>query len=67
MIVVSPRGKNDPDKCEAEILLATPELSVAVGSSKSTVLPPSRVLMVMSMSAGHVTAGGVLSTAERKL
>ena len=65
--VVSPRGKNDPDKCEAEILLAMPELSVAVGSLKSTVLPPSRVLMVMSMSAGHVTAGGVLSTAERKL
>ena len=39
-----------------------PELSVAVGSLKETVVPPVEISMVLVISSGHIGTGGVLST-----
>ena len=66
MTCVEPVLKNDPDVCDLEASVTVPELSVAMGSSHVTVVPPALSGMISVMSSTHcMISGGVPSTVEK--
>ena len=58
--------KNDPGVCDLEATVTVPELSVAMGSSHVTVVPPALSGMISVMSSTHcMISGGVPSTVQK--
>ncbi len=64
--VVVPMVKNEPGACDLESRKTTPELSVAVGSVKDTVVPPEPNGTCRKMSPIPFTTGGTLSTEKKE-
>ena len=59
--LVCPTGKKAPGVRVLEATLTTPELSVAVGSTHWTTVPPRLMPIVVEISSTQVTTGATLS------
>ncbi len=64
--VVVPMVKNEPGACDLESRKTTPELSVAVGSVKDTVVLPKPNGTCRKMSPIPFTTSGTLSSEEKE-
>ena len=64
--LVCPTGKKLPGTRVLEATLTTPELSVAVGSTHRTIVPPTLMPIVEETSSMQVTTGATLSAEIEK-